>query len=408
MTRQMKKVLLSSLLGTVMALQVQAQVNPQKGYVITNDNDTIYGTIDYRSEKKCANECSFLPDGGTEYKTYLPGEICGYRFADNGVFYVTKTFAVEGKEKTFFAEFLLQGGVSLFRYEEAGVDYYFFIGEDGKVATVKDDGSYSKPVSDEYTKNNQAAQKRKALREVSQVFAESKKALRDLWQKDVNAKNLTQITHDYDMEYCTSSGDCVMFRYNEKATRAISVKLLIKAGLAFGSNKLSGYINTWGGTSCDGITMNTTVPEIGIGADFSFPRLNRHLSVQVMALMGRWSMSDDTYYSTGKPVSLKYWDLGLQAGPTYSFMPKSKISPILRGGFVADIPLYIQKQRFGNFAFDQDINPAIQCYGFYIGGGVDIAIKKHVLRLTAEYRWSTSLNKEVDISRLGISAEFGL
>ena len=154
--------------------------------------------------------------------------------------------------------------------------------------------------------------------------------------------------------------------------------------------------------------MNTTVPELGIGADFSFPRLNRHLSVQVMALMGRWSMSDDTYYPTGQPVSLKYWNLGLLAGPTYSFMPKSKISPILRGGFVADIPLYIQKQRFGNFAFDQDINPAIQCYGFYIGGGVDIAIKKHVLRLTAEYRWSTSLNKEVDISRLGISAEFGL
>ena len=62
----MKKVLLLSLLGAMMDLQVQAQVNPQKGYVITNDNDTIYGTIDYRSEKKCANECSFLPDGGTE------------------------------------------------------------------------------------------------------------------------------------------------------------------------------------------------------------------------------------------------------------------------------------------------------------------------------------------------------
>ena len=210
MTRQMKKVLLSSLLGTVMALQVQAQVNPQKGYVITNDNDTIYGTIDYRSEKKCANECSFLPDGGTEYKTYLPGEICGYRFADNGVFYVTKTFTVEGKEKTFFAEFLLQGGVSLFRYEEAGVDYYFFIGEDGKVATVKDDGRYSKPVTDEYTKINQAAQKRKALSEVSQVFAESKKALRDLWQKDVNAKNLTQITHDHGDQ---GEGSCLACDY---------------------------------------------------------------------------------------------------------------------------------------------------------------------------------------------------
>ena len=45
---------------------------------------------------------------------------------------------------------------------------------------------------------------------------------------------------------------------------------------------------------------------------------------------------------------------------------------------------------------------------FYVGAGVDVAIQKHVLRLTAEYRWTHSFNNEVDVSRLGICAEFRL
>jgi hypothetical protein len=54
--------------------------------------------------------------------------------------------------------------------------------------------------------------------------------------------------------------------------------------------------------------------------------------------------------------------------------------------------------------FDNELNPAIQCYGFYVGAGVDIAIKKHALRLMAEYQWTHSPNKEVDITYLAIKA----
>lgn len=410
----MKKLVLkyaALVIGAVFPTMLYAQLNPKPGFIITNQNDTIYGTIDYLSDKKCAQECLFQPNGETAYKTYQPGDISGYRFTDDGVFYVTKTFNIDGAQKTFFAEYLLQGGVSLFRYEEGGVDYYFFIDEQGKVATIRDDGSYSKPVTDEYTKKMQSAQRREALGEVSQVFAESDKAIHDLWIKETNAKNLTQITHDYDMEYCTSAGDCVVFRYNEKATRTISVKLLLKAGISLGSNKLSGTMNMWGEQYYNSLTMKTAVPEIGVGADFTFPRFNKHLSIEVLALISKWNMSDDEYvsnseYNWKRAVSLKYWDFGLLVGPTYSFKPDSKFSPVLRGGLAIETPFSIKKEDFDFFAFDQPINPTIQCYGFYAGAGIDIAIKKHVLRLTAEYRWTHSPNKEVDISRLGLSAEF--
>jgi hypothetical protein len=409
----MKKVVLKYAALVLWALSPTisyAQVNPKQGFIINNQNDTIYGTIDYLSDRKCANECRFLPNGESSYKTYLPGEIKGYRFADNGVFYVTKTFAVDSGEKTFFAEYLLEGGVSLFRYSEGDNDYFFFIGEDGKVATVKNDGSYSKAASDEYTRNKQATLKRKALGEVSQVFSESNKALHDLWIKDINAKNLTQITHDYDMEYCTSAGDCVVFRYNEKATRNISVRLLLKAGLVFGKHELEGF--EFPTFTYNGLTMKSTVPEIGVGADFTFPRFNKHLSFQLLALINKWDMTEEYWYHPEFKMkvntSLKYWDLGLQLGPTYSFMPESKVSPILSGGYAIDLPLSVKETNMDCLSFGQLATPTVYCHGFYVGAGVDFAIRKHVLRLMAEYRRTSSSNDGLDLSRLGICAEFRL
>ncbi len=393
--------------GALLPSMLQAQVNPQNGYVITNQNDTIYGVIDYLSDKKCASECHFLPRGGTAYKTYLPGEIRGYRFADDGVFYVTKTFAVDGVKKTLFAEFLLQGGVSLFRYDEADNSYFFFVGEDGKVATIKNDGSFSRTVSDGYTKKELMQQKRNALSEVSQVFADSEKALHDLWTKNINTKSLTQITHDFDMEYCKSAGDCVKFRYDEKAVRNIAVKLLFKAGVSLGSNKLT-KLNT----IYTDVTMKTIVPEVGLGADITFPRFSKHFSLQALVSVSRWSLSE-TYgyyarYTQTISSSLKYWDLGFQIGPTYSFMPDSKFSPILRGGFVIDKPLSMKKSNLYYLLLTDPVLPATFCRGFYVGAGVDIAIRKHLLRLTAEYRRTPASNKEMTPSCLGLCAEFRL
>jgi len=51
------------LLLTTMPLVLAAQVNPQKGYIITNDNDTIYGTIDYLTDARNVKECLFQKKG---------------------------------------------------------------------------------------------------------------------------------------------------------------------------------------------------------------------------------------------------------------------------------------------------------------------------------------------------------
>ena len=44
------KRLLTILTLFLLAFTCQAQVNPKPGYIITNEGNTIHGTIDYRSE----------------------------------------------------------------------------------------------------------------------------------------------------------------------------------------------------------------------------------------------------------------------------------------------------------------------------------------------------------------------
>ncbi|MBR6715444.1 MAG: hypothetical protein IKI83_03260, partial [Prevotella sp.] len=60
-------------------MQLAAQVNPQKGYIITNGNDTVYGVIDYLSDARNVKACLFQRNGESGYKSLSPAEIKGYR-----------------------------------------------------------------------------------------------------------------------------------------------------------------------------------------------------------------------------------------------------------------------------------------------------------------------------------------
>jgi hypothetical protein len=395
---------------TMLPSMIYAQLNPKQGYIITNQNDTIYGTIDYLSDTKCAYNCRFMPAGETEYKVYKPGEIAAYRFSNNGVFYITKTFKVENEQKTFFAEYLVKGGVSLFHHKENDIDYYYFVDEKGKIAITKYDGSDLTPTYENLAYQSRVNKKRAALGKVTPIFAQSPKALHDLWTKDLNPENLTQITIDYDMEYCTSAGDCVQYRYNEEASRSVDIKLRFLAGLGYGKNKLSGAVILVSASTdyySNPLTMNCVLPQLGIGADLLFPRYNSHWSLEGLALISKWSMTGEYYampYDKNTVnTSLKYFCFETQMGAAYSFLPKAKLSPILRGGIVAEVPFAIKCSNLYTLNCANSEDPFF-AFGFYAGVGVDIPIQKHVFRLSADYQLTHSKGYGVDISSLMINA----
>lgn len=397
MEENMKKIVVTLCFASF--LQANAQTNPKPGFVITNANDTIYGMIDYRSDAKNAYECLFMKDGDAKYRSYSPDELSGYRFTDNGIFYVTRTFPLEGKDKTFFAEFLLQGGVSLFRHKENDTDYYYMVDETGKVATVKNTGVMAASPA-EVDKA-----KRDALREASQMFALSSKAQEALWEKQINAVNLTKITRDYDMEYCTESGDCVQFQYDQKASQSIQVKFRLQVSCGIGLNSLEPTGNAYDKENNQ--TMTAFVPQLGIGVDFLFPRSKQHWSLQALAIIGRWNLSKkmrDLYYSDEETSSMKYWNVEGQVGAAYHFSPKQNISPVARAGLVIDQAISPSIDRLVGYHVGKGANDIHTAYGFYLGAGVDMAAGSHLFRLTAEYKWSRASFSGLNSSYIALCA----
>ncbi len=124
---------------------VSAQTNPVDGFIITNEGDTIHGTLDYLASRKNSEECHFKKEGESEFLVYKPGEIKGYRFLSDGVYYVTKTFTMDETPTTFFAEYLLKGGVNLYRYNQNGYELFFFENENGDLASISSNDVYGRP-----------------------------------------------------------------------------------------------------------------------------------------------------------------------------------------------------------------------------------------------------------------------
>lgn len=98
------------------SFQLMAQNNVREGYIITLQGDTIHGQIDFRTSAMNSKRCVFKQNGESTFKTYLPEDISGYRFTNNGIYYISKLVDTkdEGK-KMLFVEYILHGNMNLYQ-----------------------------------------------------------------------------------------------------------------------------------------------------------------------------------------------------------------------------------------------------------------------------------------------------
>ncbi len=391
-------------LAVMFHLQLPAQVNSQRGYILTNEGDTIRGLIDYRSDTKNAQTCLFKADGATEYHEYAPSEIIGYRLDNGGAYYVSRTFPVDGSEQTFFAEFLLKGGISLYRHEAKDGEYFYFVDTNGKVATMKNQTNI-------YEDNAQQIQtKRRSMLEAVQMFAQSPTAMENLWNSDYNAEKLTRITREYDEKYCTSE-ECIQYQYDAVKSSYIAMHFRFEVGIALGHVKAESfrdlnYIDPW--------EQNCVVPQIGIGFDFMLPRLSRHMYVQAMLQLGYWNLSKD--YEINQRVrngSLKFLNGELDLGLAYNFMPDSRVTPVLRGGVMIWKPFGKKSEGLDGYYIGNGNaiigTPSIDARaGFYAGAGCDFKLGAHRLSTVLNYHYRNNTKSLFTASTVSLSIGYVL
>lgn len=379
----MKKIITACLL--LICIVASAQKNPQQGFIITNANDTVYGMIDYLSVEKNNRQCLFCKDGETQYVSYSPNELQGYCLGEGDIYYVQRTFNVNGTEKTIFAEFLLKGGVSIYRYIEDNQEYFFLEDETGRLATVYDYKNLSN------TDDEDA--KRKALSGAWDIFYKSEDIRRKLWTSSITAGQLISLTREYNEKYCTESGECIEYQRNSRKASAVKPHFHVEGGVAFA--KLN-YRDA---------SDNITMPRFGIGADWNFPRLSANFSLQSMLVFSFGSGNVVTTTDSGKrQVDISAFHLSVQIGGLWHFTKDSKVRPFVRGGLTLYELLSCDNKKESNEETENITEPQ---FGLYLGIGTDIKVGKSRVRLGVNYENPVLHDDSFESLTPGISISLG-
>jgi len=360
-------------------MNLLAQVNPKDGYIITNDNDTVKGVIDYRSDSHNSETCSFKAAGSSMFRNYQPGQIKGYRLMDNGVYYVAKTFPVDGINKTFFAEYLIEGGVSLYHHQENLEDYYYMVGEDGKVAALKGmKHFYDTP-----------EEKKEALKQnmkgVVTVLKKSPEAVGKMNRSSFNGSDLSGIVRDYDMKYCQSAGDCIQFNYDRKEAASERIRLKISAGVDVASPVFISSI------SSNDIKVSQMMPTIGVGGEFWFSRSSRKFCAEALLNASYFNktfnydfISDQYTNESIKDAMVKFFNLEEQIGVAYHFSDARVVTPVLSAGLSLNEMMSKKTRNVEQTSMAQSVDSQSFSAGGYLGAGVDVPIGKHDLDISGK------------------------
>ena len=269
----MKKSIISFLLAIV-ATAIMAQTNPKPGYVITNTGDTIRGVIDFRTNEKLSKQCEFWANGEKEVKVYQPGDIEGFRFDNNGKYFVARRLNVTGTPELYFAEFMVQGKMNLYCVTYKTDEYYFFEREDGEMAELTNRyTSYMSIDAAVQGTKDIVKEKKRQYGKVKMLLQQSKSAVADMDDNNMTRKKLVNVVRDYHNEVCTDGSSCMVYEYNEKTDR-VKTHLKAFAGFAYYSTEMTDM------QSDQDMNFPGSTYEIGVGVEIDLERVMKDFSVE--------------------------------------------------------------------------------------------------------------------------------
>jgi len=206
----MKAVLLLLLLFSVYDLK--CQTNFRRGFVITNENDTLHGLIDYRRDARNSKKCDFKDGQRSVIMEYMPSSIKGYRF-DDGKFYISKSVKLKGKDVQLFLEFLVNGIADLYYYTDGANQYYFIEKADGQLLELNIIQKSIKIDGEEYTQRTM-----KYIGLLKYAFADCQQIFPLINKVVLEDKSLIEITKRYH-DYVCDGEKCVIYEKKLPAIR---------------------------------------------------------------------------------------------------------------------------------------------------------------------------------------------
>ena len=403
----MRKSIISFLLAIV-ATATMAQTNPKPGYVITNTGDTIRGVIDFRTNEKLSKQCEFWANGEKEVKVYQPGDIEGFRFDNNGKYFVARRLNVTGTPELYFAEFMVQGKMNLYCVTYKTDEYYFFEREDGEMAELTNRyTSYMSIDAAVQGTKDIVKEKKRQYGKVKMLLQQSKSAVADMDDNNMTRKKLVNVVRDYHNEVCTDGSSCMVYEYNEKTDR-VKTHLKAFAGFAYYSTEMTDM------QSDQDMNFPGSTYEIGVGVEIDLERVMKDFSVEFgLGFTPKYKSTceeegvDKTYSYTYEKSILTFAVGGVKR------FGNGKIRPIVRAGGFAVAHLSAQetwgyKSKYGSTSSAPNTWGTSTHFGVYVGGGVQIPVGKHFARVHADLYKSLEPTSMGQMTKWALTAEFAL
>lgn len=358
--------------------KIYGQDNFKRGYIITNEKDSVSGWIDFRTDAQNMRACKFKTDETEKVITYLPGEIISYRFYQEGKLYVSREITINDQSRVVFLEYLLQGIMNLYYYIDTSISglnitYYFFEDETGKMTPVtkKPDGFIQDDQGD--IRNHEDFRYIGTMR---YLFKDQESISKKVDKLKFNQKSMISVAKEYHDLVCTTGEECIVFETKEDKKYNL-FKFSVYGGVQLYYEK-----------SFDAVTS----PVIGGRLNVSVPRLDKNLSFQADIAISKIQGHGTSAFS-GWEVNSVF--VPLQLGAKYSF-GKYKIRPTIDGGlsylssFGKNYKFYIPGQKFPIY---QELSSYQMDFGLFGSLGLEYILNnKYSMFINAGGTTSQSIN----------------
>ena len=373
---QMKNVIFVFFFLFIALMSINAQSNFRPGYIITHEKDTIAGLIDFRTYKMNAQFCKFKTAAGDNEKIYYPENIYGYRFTNDGKYYVSKEIEIEGKPEQVFLEFLIQGIISLYFYPGEESEYYFFQEESGKMIPVtKQD---QKEVLRETVDKGRKVNLRVNLEDnrykgiIRYIFKDSESVLKATDKMSFTQVEIIDLTKKYHAEMCKTGEECIEF--TTKPDKYTKIKISVYAGIQSQTYKVVPRYSNLSSLVASSLPPDicSLAPEIGVQLNSSIPRWNKSISCQLDVSLAPFKNEQEDE----RRMRLKLAGLVASGklGGKYTYH-KGLFRPVMEAGLMINC-LFMSSNDYRDHYFEVNDFVKSPLYGFYAGIGLDYHLKK--------------------------------
>ena len=352
-------------------LEVKCQSDFRPGFVITNNNDTLRGLVDYRGDLRNSKKCDFIAGKDSPIQEFLPFTIRGYRF-NEGKFYVSKNIILQGKKTEVFLEFLVDGIADLYYSGDGSNAHYFIEKEDGQIYELTNEKKNVKIEGINYV-----GESNRYIGLLTFAFADCREVLPLINKAKLNDKSLIEITKKYH-DYVCNGEKCVVY---EKQLPTVRIRIapyisMNQSFLRIGNNPLYELVKfKASGYSSIGLLLKT-----------SLPKASEKLSFRLSGEYGKsYTYGSGTYGSKFEEVQLHVSMLTLKGGLKYTY-PVGKLRPtlVLGGNFlklINKIGRRVEEELYSSTIYSSE-SKDVPVAGYLVGYHAEIGF---------DYRFSPSL-----------------